>query len=106
MMSPTNRQVTKMPVNTRNSLVRVSKPTDGRQLSVASTDFKVRAQRHIRSDSDESKCHARGTESDILVDGSLDYPDAILEKFDVIIASIHSRMKMDSTAMTERLVRA
>lgn len=48
----------------------------------------------------------RGTESDILADGSLDYPDAILEKLDVIIASIHSRMKMDEDAMTRRLVRA
>jgi DNA polymerase (family 10) len=48
----------------------------------------------------------RGTESDILADGSLDYPDAILEQFDVIIASIHSRLRMDRAAMTERLVQA
>ena len=48
----------------------------------------------------------RGTESDILEDGALDYPDAVLEKFDVVIASIHSRMKMDEEAMTRRLVNA
>ncbi|HEY2747538.1 MAG TPA: DNA polymerase/3'-5' exonuclease PolX [Polyangia bacterium] len=48
----------------------------------------------------------RGTESDILEDGALDYPDAVLEKLDVIIASIHSRMKMDEATMTARLVRA
>ncbi|WP_437689134.1 PHP domain-containing protein [Sorangium sp. So ce176] len=48
----------------------------------------------------------RGTESDILESGSLDYPDAILEQFDVIIASIHSRMKMDADQMTRRLVNA
>jgi DNA polymerase (family 10) len=48
----------------------------------------------------------RGTESDILADGSLDYPDEILEQLDVVIASIHSRLKMDPEAMTERLVRA
>ncbi len=48
----------------------------------------------------------KGTESDILADGSLDYPDAILEKMDVIVASIHSRYKMDSTAMTKRIVTA
>ena len=48
----------------------------------------------------------RGTESDILADGSLDYPDHILERFDVIIASIHGRMRMDRVQMTERLVRA
>ena len=48
----------------------------------------------------------RGTESDIVVDGSLDYPDRILEQFDVIVASIHSRYKMDSAKMTKRIVRA
>jgi DNA polymerase (family 10) len=45
----------------------------------------------------------RGTESDIVADGSLDYPDRILEKFDVIVASIHSRYKMDSAKMTKRI---
>ncbi|HEX8951714.1 MAG TPA: helix-hairpin-helix domain-containing protein, partial [Polyangia bacterium] len=48
----------------------------------------------------------RGTESDILEDGALDYPDAVLEQLDVVIASIHSRMKMDEAAMTRRLVSA
>jgi DNA polymerase (family 10) len=48
----------------------------------------------------------KGTESDILEDGSLDYPDHILEQFDIIIASIHSRHKMDSDQMTQRLLRA
>lgn len=48
----------------------------------------------------------RGTESDILADGSLDYPDHFLERFDIIIASVHSRYKMDSDQMTKRLLRA
>ena len=48
----------------------------------------------------------KGTESDILEDGSLDYPDSYLEQFDIIIASIHSRHKMDSDQMTRRLLRA
>ena len=48
----------------------------------------------------------RGTESDILADGALDYPDAILERLDVIIASIHARHRMDADRMTERIVRA
>ena len=47
----------------------------------------------------------RGTESDILADGSLDYPDTILEQLDVVIASIHRRHRMDASQMTERLVR-
>jgi len=48
----------------------------------------------------------KGTESDIIADGSLDYPDSILEQFDVIVASIHSRYKMDSAKMTQRIVKA
>jgi DNA polymerase (family X) len=48
----------------------------------------------------------KGTESDILEDGSLDYPDHILERFDIIIASIHARHKMGSDQMTRRLLRA
>src|SRR6185295_18644308 len=48
----------------------------------------------------------RGTESDILADGRLDYPDDILEQFDVIVASIHSRYKMNGEKMTERVVTA
>jgi DNA polymerase (family X) len=48
----------------------------------------------------------RGTESDILSDGSLDFPDSVLERFDVIIASIHARHRMDGPAMTARLARA
>ncbi|MGH9968734.1 MAG: DNA polymerase/3'-5' exonuclease PolX [Pyrinomonadaceae bacterium] len=48
----------------------------------------------------------KGTESDILADGKLDYPERVLEKFDVVIASIHSRYKMDGEKMTRRLVTA
>jgi DNA polymerase (family 10) len=48
----------------------------------------------------------KGTESDILADGSLDYPDWILKQFDVIVASIHSRYKMDSDQMTQRIITA
>jgi DNA polymerase (family 10) len=48
----------------------------------------------------------RGTESDIIASGKLDYPDSVLEKFDVIVASIHARYKMDSAKMTERITTA
>jgi len=48
----------------------------------------------------------RATESDILRDGGLDYPDNILEKFDLIIASIHNRYKLDNDQMTKRVVNA
>lgn len=48
----------------------------------------------------------RGVESDIRTDGSLDYPDAILERLDFVIASVHSGLKMERSRMTERLLRA
>jgi DNA polymerase (family 10) len=48
----------------------------------------------------------KGIESDILPDGSLDYPDDILRRFDLIIASVHGQFRMDPVAQTERLVRA
>jgi DNA polymerase (family X) len=47
-----------------------------------------------------------GTEVDILGDGRLDYPDSLLEKFDIVLASIHSRMNMPPEEMTERLLKA
>jgi DNA polymerase (family 10) len=48
----------------------------------------------------------RGTECDILKDGALDYPDAVLEQLDVVIASIHNRHRLSPEEMTRRLVRA
>ncbi len=47
-----------------------------------------------------------GIESDILADGSLDYDDEWLSKFDYVIASVHSRFQMDRTTMTERILQA
>lgn len=46
----------------------------------------------------------RGTECDILADGQLDYPPEILSKFDVVIASVHSRFRLDRKDMTKRLI--
>ncbi len=48
----------------------------------------------------------KGIESDILHDGSLDYPDAILRHFDFVVASVHSGLKMTSEKATERLLKA
>ncbi len=48
----------------------------------------------------------KGIESDILADGSLDYSDDILQRFDLIIASVHSRFRMNSAEQTARIVRA
>jgi DNA polymerase (family 10) len=47
-----------------------------------------------------------GVESDILSDGSLDYPDDILQGFDFVIASIHSQFTLPQEAMTRRILTA
>ena len=47
-----------------------------------------------------------GVESDILSDGSLDYPDDILQGFDFVIASIHSQFNLPREAMTGRILTA
>ncbi len=48
----------------------------------------------------------KSIESDILTDGSLDYTDDVLASFDMVIASVHSVLKMDKSKATERLIRA
>ena len=48
----------------------------------------------------------KGIESDILPDGSLDYPQTVLKQFDFVIASIHSHMDMDRASMTQRIIKA
>jgi DNA polymerase (family X) len=48
----------------------------------------------------------KGIESDILPDGALDYPDDVLATFDFVVASVHSRFKLDRAIQTERIIRA
>ena len=48
----------------------------------------------------------KGTECDILADGSLDYPDEVLEGFDYVVASVHSHFRMSREEMTARMIRA
>ncbi len=47
-----------------------------------------------------------GTEVDILGDGRLDYPDSLLKQFDIVLASVHSRMTQPGEEMTQRLLKA
>ncbi|BBU20270.1 PHP domain-containing protein [Mycobacterium xenopi] len=47
-----------------------------------------------------------GIEVDILDDGSLDQEPELLERLDVVVASVHSKLSMDAQAMTRRMVRA
>ena len=47
-----------------------------------------------------------GIEVDILGDGALDLSDPVLEKMDIVIASVHSHFNQDRDTMTERLLKA
>ncbi|EID09497.1 PHP domain-containing protein [Mycolicibacterium phlei] len=47
-----------------------------------------------------------GIEVDILEDGSLDQQEDLLERLDIVVASVHSKLAMDAAAMTRRMLRA
>jgi putative hydrolase len=47
-----------------------------------------------------------GIEVDILEDGGLDQEDDLLASLDVVVASVHSKLRMDSEGMTRRMVKA
>jgi putative hydrolase len=47
-----------------------------------------------------------GIEVDILEDGALDHDDAVLERLDVVVASVHSKLRMEHDAMTRRMAYA
>jgi DNA polymerase (family 10) len=48
----------------------------------------------------------RGTEADILQDGSIDYGAKVLKTFDFVVASVHSNFQMSRDEMTERILTA
>ncbi|MGI3779935.1 MAG: PHP domain-containing protein [Janthinobacterium lividum] len=48
----------------------------------------------------------QGIEVDILEDGGLDQTDALLARLDVVVASVHSKLRSDSETMTHRMVGA
>jgi DNA polymerase (family 10) len=70
---------------------------------------RVRRQ-HAEIDELNSRLHGirllKGTECDILADGSLDFDDALLETFDYVVASVHSHFGQSEEEITARIVRA
>jgi len=48
----------------------------------------------------------KGTEVDVLADGSLDYSDKLLSTFDYVVAAIHSKFKMTEAEATKRMINA
>ncbi|MFD6907082.1 PHP domain-containing protein [Streptomyces sp. NPDC060077] len=47
-----------------------------------------------------------GIECDILEDGSLDQEPELLDRLDVVVVSVHSKLRMDARSMTRRMVAA
>ncbi|MFF9839760.1 PHP domain-containing protein [Streptomyces sp. NPDC013740] len=47
-----------------------------------------------------------GIECDILEDGSLDQEPELLDRLDLVVGSVHSKLRMDARAMTRRMVKA
>lgn len=48
----------------------------------------------------------KGSEVDILQDGTLDYPDEVLSQLDYVVASVHSHFTLSEKEQTERLIKA
>ncbi len=73
------------------------------------TEERIRAQ-HLAIDELNTKLSPfkifKSIESDIVNDGNLDYSDSILSTFDLVIASVHSNLKMDEEKATKRLLKA
>jgi DNA polymerase (family X) len=77
-----------------------------RGLSVAQIAAQHRAIDRLNKRFDKDFRIFKGIESDILADGALDYPDAVLGRFDFVVASVHSRFKMEREQQTARIIRA
>lgn len=73
---------------TAESLVRQHEEIDA--INASFPDFKV----------------LKGVEADILPCGRIDYPVEVLDRFDYVIASVHSRLGMNGTQMTDRVLKA
>lgn len=60
---------------------------------------------HLNQKLDDFRIFA-GTECDILADGSLDFDDKLLEKFDYVVASVHSHFAQSKEEVTARIIKA
>ena len=70
---------------------------------------RLRSQLRVVSELNERLAPFRiltGIEVDILDDGSLDQEPGLLDQLDVVVASVHSKLRMDADAMTKRMVTA
>lgn len=76
-----------------------------RGLTVEALKSQHEAIRHLNAGLDGFRI-LTGVEVDILTDGSLDYPDDVLQNIDVVVASVHRGFKQDRDTMTQRVLAA
>jgi DNA polymerase (family 10) len=92
------------------SFVAVTDHTSGLAIANGLSPERLRRQvdavRRIQDEYGDSIRVLAGTEVDIKADGSLDLPSSVLRDLDLVVASVHSRMKMDAEEMTKRVTRA
>jgi len=74
-------------------------------LSENNVDKKIKEIEKINKKIDEIKIFC-GTECDIKPDGSLDYSDKVLKKFDYVYAGIHINFKMKPVEINKRIIKA
>lgn len=60
----------------------------------------------VRAESAEGFTLLAGIEVDILEDGALDQEDSLLGELDIVVASVHSKLRMDARPMTARMIAA
>ena len=78
-------------------------------LSIAELDAQIEAVRQLNADYAAEGADFRvfaGSEVDILADGTLDFPDDVLARLDVVVASVHTGFRMTEDQATARVVRA
>jgi DNA polymerase (family 10) len=74
-------------------------------LSESRVDKKIKKIQELNKKNSDFKIYC-GTECDIKADGTMDYRDNVLKKFDVVYAGIHTAFKMDRPTATKRIVKA
>jgi DNA polymerase (family 10) len=69
-------------------------------------DQLLRQVEHIRGLEVKGITVLAGTETNVLLDGALDYEDSVLEQLDWIVASLHTSFRLSEKEQTERMLRA
>ena len=78
-------------------------------LSIGELDAQIEAVRQLNEEyrAEGVDFHVfAGSEVDILADGSMDFPDEVLARLDLVVASVHTGFNMTEAQATERVIRA